>query len=180
MAIEIEKKYRLTEVQRQRVLRNLESSGAIYQGEDFEENNIYRNATMEASNSVLRLRKTSDKTVLTFKRRLDGALAIKRQIEHETEVGDAGEMQKIIECLGFEKTLVYEKRRRTWTFRQVEIVVDELPFGFYMEIEGNAAEIEEAETILDLKQLAAEHETYPHLTKKFGRQNGSSVEARFG
>jgi adenylate cyclase class 2 len=88
-------------------------------------------------------------------------------------------MEKIIENLGFEKNLVYEKRRQTWHFRAVEIVLDELPFGQYMEIEGSITAIAEAEILLDVENLAVENETYPHLTQRFGVQKEKLIEARF-
>lgn len=179
MAIEIEKKYRLTKDQYESVLRGIEESGASFEGEDFEENNIYRSENLENDRAVLRLRKTQTKAVLTYKRRLEGAGAVKRQIEHETVVADPDEMKKIIECLGYEKVIIYEKRRRTWKLRQAEIVLDELPFGFFMEIEGSPTEIAEAEMILGLESVAAVDETYPQLTEKLGRRNGRVIEARF-
>ena len=41
MAIEIEKKYRLTDEQRERVRERLREVGATCEGEEFEENTLY-------------------------------------------------------------------------------------------------------------------------------------------
>lgn len=179
MAIEIEKKYILSNDQRKRVLASLEEFGAKYIGDDFEENTLYSGGVLNEKHAVLRVRKTGDKTILTFKERLANTSGIKQQIEYETAVEKAQELEKIIESLGFEKTLVYEKRRQTWNFRAVEIVLDELPFGQYMEIEGSVMAITEAEMLLDIEHLEAENETYPRLTQRFGVQNEKLVEARF-
>src|SRR5687768_9837612 len=180
MAIEIEKKYRLTDELREQVLENLKEISAEYKGEDFEENSIYQGDFLVETGSVLRIRKTGDKTILTYKKRIRNEFAVKQQIEYETEVGDADAIEKIIENLGCVKTLVYEKRRKTWRFRRVEIVLDELPFGSFMEIEGSITAIAEAEMFLGAEDFEVEHETYPGLTGKLGKQIGGVIEARFG
>lgn len=179
MAIEIEKKYRLTGEQREMILENLEEIGAEFVGEDFEENNIYGGGILAEQTAVLRIRKTQDKTFLTYKRRIVNEFAIKQQTEFETVVENAEEMEKIVESLGLTKVLVYEKRRKTWRFRQVEIVLDELPFGEFMEIEGSITAIAEAEIFLDAEDFEVEYETYPRLTARLGKNVGGVMIARF-
>ncbi len=179
MAIEIEKKYHLNSEQKQIVLAALEEVGAKFVCEDFEENSLYRGGILIETNAVLRVRKTQDKTILTYKKSLQSEFDTKRQIEHETEVSSAEEIEKIIENLGFTKVLIYEKRRKTWTFRAVEIVLDVLPFGEFMEIEGSITAIAEAEMFLGIEDFEIERETYPALTGKFGKQNNNLTEARF-
>ena len=179
MSIEIEKKYRLTQEQRQFVSDALKEMGGEYVGEDFEENVIYGGEALTETGSILRIRKTQDRTILTFKKRIQNESDVKHQIEYETEVADAVNMEKIVEELGLTPRLIYEKRRETWKFRKVEIVLDELPFGSYMEIEGSITAIKEAEMLLDIDGFETEHETYPRLTARLGTQNGSVIEARF-
>ena len=179
MAIETEKKYRLTEGQKQFVLNALEDLQSEYKGEDFEENTIFGGNGLEEKRAILRVRKTQNKTILTFKRQIQNEYAVKQRIEYETEVADAEELNKIIESLGYAPRLVYEKRRRTWHFRSVEIVLDELPFGDFMEIEGSVTAIAEAEMFLEIEDFQEEPETYPHLTMKLGALSGDLIEARF-
>lgn len=179
MSIEIEKKYRLSDEQRQFVLDALEEVGAEYEGEDFEENILYRGGALDKKNAVLRIRKIGAKAILTYKQRIQNELDIKQQIEHETSFENPHELEKIVENLGFMKKLIYEKRRKTWRLREVEIVLDELPFGLFMEIEGSITAIREAEMILDIEDFEAEHKTYPRLTAEFGTANGELIEARF-
>ncbi|MCD9187810.1 MAG: class IV adenylate cyclase [Pyrinomonadaceae bacterium] len=179
MAIEIEKKYRLNELQREIVLKNLAEIGAEYKGEDFEENLLFYGGILVEKQAVLRLRKIGEKTILTYKEKIQNESGIKHYREHETETADFEESVEILESLGFYRSLVYEKRRRTWHFRDVEIVLDELPFGSFMEIEGSITAIEEAEIFLEAEDFETEHETYPHLTHKFGKKNGNLIEARF-
>jgi adenylate cyclase class 2 len=180
MSIEIEKKYRMTEEQRNVVIASLAEFSAEYIGEDVEENIIYSGSILSEKNAVLRVRIIGDRAILTYKLRLAGTGEIKRQIEEETEVSDPKAIQKIVKELGFKPVLIYEKRRRTWRFRSVEVVLDELPFGLFMEIEGSITGIKEAELLLDLDDLATEHKTYPQLTGELGVKNGEVIEARFG
>ncbi len=179
MAIETEKKFILSNDQREQVLASLKEFGAKYIGEDFEENTLYSGGILGEKRAVLRIRKIGDKTILTFKEPIANDSGIKQQIEYETAVEKSEELEKIIESLDFKKALVYEKRRQTWNFRAVEVVLDELPFGHYMEIEGSMMAIAEAEMLLDIEHLEVENETYPHLTQRFGVQNEKLVEARF-
>ncbi len=179
MAIETEKKFTLSNDQREQVVENLKEFGAIYVGEDFEENTLYRGGILDEKGAVLRVRKIGDKTILTYKQPIGNDSGVKQQTEYETVVEKSEELEKIIESLGFEKALVYEKRRQTWNFRTVEIVLDVLPFGQYMEIEGSIMAIAEAEMLLDIENFAVENETYPHLTRRFGVQKEKLVEARF-
>lgn len=176
--IEIEKKYRITAEQRAMVEQALAESGCKLKAEEFEENIIYGGALL-AEGGVVRVRTTERRTLLTFKKRIESASDIKHQIEHETEVSDPEQLKKILENLGLAPRLVYEKRRRTWDFRNVEVMLDELPFGSFMEIEGSLLSIREAEMMLGLEEFHAEVLTYPRLTAKHGIQRGSVIEARF-
>lgn len=180
MAIEIEKKYKLTVEQSKSIFSALRELGADYRGEAFETNTLYGGGILKADDAVLRVRIAGEKTILTYKRRIENDSTIRRQIEHETRVENALEMTEIIEALGFVKTLVYEKRRRTWKFRRVEVVLDELPFGLFMEIEGATGDIKEAEKILNAGNFAVEAHTYPDLTFKHGVKTDEGIfEARF-
>src|SRR5690349_17316782 len=143
--IEIEKKYRLTAEQRDRVLQRLQEAGAEDRGEEFEENTIYGGGNLKRGTSVLRLRRVGKKALLTYKERIASESPVKQQREEETAVDEAAAMALILDALGFQPVLVYEKRRRTWSLGRTEVVIDELPFGLFMEIEGDEQEIDEAE-----------------------------------
>jgi adenylate cyclase class 2 len=177
--IEVEKKFRLTKRQRDSVLKRLPEIGAQLEREDFEENTLYEGQALHDGSCVLRLRRIGGRSTLTFKQRLPGASAIKQQREEETAVGDPEAMAAILEALGFTASLVYEKRRQTWRLGRTEIVIDVLPFGLFMEIEGRANEIKSVERRLGMKGLRTEHATYPQLTAKHGKRYDGLIEARF-
>lgn len=179
MSIEIEKKYRLTADRSAEIERELKDLGAIFVREDFEVNTIYAGEALERRGGIIRIRTTEGRAVLTFKRRLENEADAKHQVEHETEISDANAGERILNELGLSAKLLYEKKRMTWKFRRAEIVLDELPFGLFMEIEGPLIAIKEMEILLGIEDLQIEHETYPRLTAQFGKRIGDKIEARF-
>ncbi|MDQ2936700.1 MAG: class IV adenylate cyclase [Acidobacteriota bacterium] len=179
MSIEIEKKYRLTKKQQEEVLQRLPRIGAKPKGQEFEVNTIYAGETLDVARSILRLRRIGDRGILTYKERFPTSSAIKHQREDETGLDDPDAMELILDALGFTPALVYEKRRQTWRLGETEIVIDELPFGLFMEIEGSENDIQVVERKLAIKRLRSETATYPQLTLKHGNDYGGVVESRF-
>lgn len=179
MATEIEKKYRLTTEEREALSHRLREVGAVLEGREFEENTLYAGVGLDPRRQVLRLRRVGDAAVFTYKERRESASAIKHHREDETRVEDAAALASILEALGYQPTLVYEKRRTTWHIRQTEIVLDDLPFGLFVEIEGEENEIEEVESLLNLANAEAEMASYPELAERHGERRNGIIEARF-
>src|SRR5207237_5164407 len=88
-------------------------------------------------------------------------------------------MDWIINSLEFRPALVYEKRRARWNVGEAKVVIDELPFGLFMEIEASEKEIRRVERLLGAEDLPAVMETYPSLTAKLGQNRNGVIEARF-
>jgi adenylate cyclase, class 2 len=180
MAIETEKKYHLGAKRLDEVTQRLVELGAKFEKEVFEVNYQHRGGEMDERGATLRLRKIGDFTVLTYKEKVKGdENGAKRKIEYETNVSDVDATENIIERLGYRLTAVYEKRRKYWRFGDVEVVLDELPFGLYMEIEGTEDSIDKAARKLGLKDVEQEPRGYPRLTIKYGKMNGDVAEAKF-
>ncbi len=150
-------------------------------GEEFEENTLYAGGTLDSQSSVLRLRRTRGGATLTYKEAstLTTASTIKHRREDETRVDDAEALAAILEALGFTPALVYEKRRETWEVANAEVVVDELPFGLFLEIEGEESTILRVESLLNLSGAEVETATYPELTVRYGQNRNGMIEARF-
>jgi adenylate cyclase class 2 len=165
--------------QREALSHRLRQVGATLQGKEFEENTVYTGGNLEMRRQVLRLRRVGDAAIFTYKERYESGSAIKRQREDETRVEDAAALEAILDALGYRPALVYEKRRATWHVGHTEVVLDELPFGLFVEIEGEEKDIEEVEGLLDLAGAEAEMATYPELTEKYGEKRGAVIEARF-
>jgi adenylate cyclase, class 2 len=179
MGIETEKKYRLRSGDRERITTALRECGGKFLGQESEENTIFTTQEMTEQASIVRIRNVGDRCLLTFKRRVHSLSDVKEQIEHETVVSNAEETASILFELGLRPRLIYEKKRDTWKFRSVEVVLDELPFGSFMEIEGSRTSIKEAEMILGIEDLETELETYPRLTSRLGKEVDGVIEARF-
>jgi adenylate cyclase class 2 len=179
MAIEIEKKYRIDKKTLVELTARLAELGATFLDDSFEENFLHRGGRLDPNNSVLRLRKTDSRTTLTYKEKLSTNSDFKHQIEFETTVSDADAAENIIEKLGYKLSVVYEKHRRSWRYKNVEVVLDELPFGFYMEIEGSKKDILIVEKQLGADKLEVEARGYPRLTLRYGKDRNGVVESRF-
>ncbi|HEY6805527.1 MAG TPA: class IV adenylate cyclase [Pyrinomonadaceae bacterium] len=179
MSIEIEKKYRLTDTTRGAVVEKLSALGIKSAGTVFEINSIYTNALLLEQDAIVRIRRIDERTILTFKKRFPSPAGIKHQLEEETDVEDAEALEAIFSYLGLHTSLVYEKRRQTWDYHDCEIALDELPFGWFMEIEGAEDQIKRIESELEITNLETEEATYPALTRQLGVLNGDVVEARF-
>jgi adenylate cyclase class 2 len=183
MPIEIEKKYRLTADRVEPLRARLREAGGEGSGAaEFEENVIYTGPGLDPGRRVLRLRRFAPgggRALFTFKERDLSGSPVKRQREEETEVADAAALAAILEALGYRPALVYEKRRETWRLAGTEVVIDELPFGLFVEIEGDEADILTAEKLLGLDGDAGVHEPYPTLTLRHGVEHDGVVEARF-
>jgi adenylate cyclase, class 2 len=179
MSIETEKKYRLTKEQYEEVLQSLKELNGEFIREEFEVNLLYGGGILEDEKALLRVRKIGDKTILTYKKQIHNDLAIKQHIEHETEVANFEAIENIIKALGFQLGMVYEKRRQTWHLQNVEVCLDELPFGLFMEIEGKISEIGLIEMLLELEDFEVENDTYPKLTFYRGTEKDGVIEARF-
>src|SRR5690242_13214317 len=107
MAIETEKKFRLTKEQYNEVLESLKDLGAEFIREDFEINELYGGGILKKQKALLRVRKINERTILTYKKSLKNEFGVKQHIEHETEVENAAAMENIITALGFQMGMVY-------------------------------------------------------------------------
>jgi len=179
MSIEIEKKYRVTEAEAARLRVTLGELGARDEGEAFEVNTLYSGNGLDTERCVLRVRREGGRARLTYKERGESSTAVKRRREEETDVSDSAALEAILEALGYRPALVYEKRRATYQLGGAEVVIDELPFGWFVEIEGEETDILDAEGRLELTTAEYVEESYPALTITHGQRNGEIYESRF-
>ncbi len=179
MAIEIEKKYVIDKKMLVELTAKLYELGAVFSYENFEENYLHRGGLLDGKAAVLRLRKTNERTTLTYKEKLPNETDFKQQIEFETDVSNVDATENIIEKLGYKLSVIYEKHRKAWHFKNVEVVLDELPFGYYMEIEGEIDDILIVEQLLGADKFELESRGYPRLTLKHGKLINEVSESRF-
>lgn len=116
----------------------------------FEENLLLDDAgsSLLGSGRLLRLRRTSEGAILTFKGPRSIVEGIKSREEIEAAVGDPDALLAILERLGLRPVFRYQKYRETYAWKDVEIVVDETPIGTFLEIEGPLETIHQAAAAL--------------------------------
>ncbi len=145
---EVEVKLHTTDLDRVRAA--LDAAGATLRtARVFERNLRYENAegSLTAGGVVLRLRQ-DERAKLTYKADASMEDGIVKRFEAEVVVSDFEAMDVILRRLGYRVALVYEKYRTTYELDGAEIVLDELPYGNFTEIEADAARIERvAETL---------------------------------
>lgn len=144
----------------------LEQVGAaLSKARVYERNVRYEDAagTLAARDIVLRLRQDSAAR-LTYKAPPDSAAAlpanVRTRFEAEVTVSDFETMDTILRRLGFHPYAVYEKYRTTYRLGETEVVLDEMPFGDFIEVEGAAPAIERALEALGLSGAPRILESY--------------------
>jgi adenylate cyclase class 2 len=100
---------------------------------------------------LLRLRQDTAVRI-TFKGEVAEALTSEAKVREELEVrvNEFDTTAQIFERLGFAPVQVYEKYRETFVLDEIEIVLDEMPYGDFVELEGEEVAIKTAATDLGL------------------------------
>ena len=134
-------------------LRLLNLKARLIQPRTHESNLRFDNENNDLRNSlrVLRLRQ-DDKARFTFKGpsvEQAGGILIRREIEFVVE--DFEKAKEFLEALGYREVVFYEKFRTTYELNDVHIMLDELPYGEFVEIEGE--NVEAIQNIADLLHL---------------------------
>jgi adenylate cyclase class 2 len=134
-------------------LRLRELKAQLIQPRTHETNLRFDNANSDLRNTyrVLRLRQ-DEKARLTFKgpsEENEGGILSRREIEFVVE--DFESARQFLEALGFEAVVFYEKFRTTYEINDIHIMLDELPYGEFVEIEGE--NVEAIHTIANLLEL---------------------------
>jgi adenylate cyclase, class 2 len=84
---------------------------------------------------VLRLRQDAIAR-LTYKGPASGLGGARLRQELEFEVSDFAVARAFLEALGYQVMMIYEKYRAAYDLDNVEVSLDELPYGTFVEIEG--------------------------------------------
>lgn len=149
--LEIELKFHPLEIKpiRDRML----VMGATHCGKVFETNVRFEDASksLKKQGILLRLRK-DDRIRLTFKSSLpchDGQFKVHREVE--VEVDDFDACRFILEGLGFHPEQSYEKWRETFVLNSTNLLIDTMPYGVFLEIEGQKSDIRNIADRLGLK-----------------------------
>lgn len=167
---EIEVKFHVSDPAglRQRLLE----LGASSAGRVFEKNIRFENTgdDLLAQKALLRLRHDG-KNTLTYKQALpSGGNQFKVFREIETGVSDFDATRRILEMLGYYPRQIYEKYRETLHIKKTVVCLDTMPYGDFLEIEGEKTGIRDLSERLGLdwrmRILATYLEMFAHLKKR--------------
>jgi adenylate cyclase class 2 len=139
--LEVEVKFYLSDIEgmRKKILKR----GARSNRRVFETNIRYddKNNRLMKKKSLLRLRQ-DQKTTITFKSSPPvRGKAYRIFNELEAEVSDFATMGQILEALGYHPAQRYEKWRESFTLDQTWFCLDRMPYGNFLEIEGQEKDI---------------------------------------
>jgi len=88
---------------------------------------------------VLRLRQ-DDQAILTFKSPGEIVNGVISRTELEVVVSNFQTTRAILEALGFQVFMTYEKYRQNFKLNELVASVDEMPYGNFIELEGSSPE----------------------------------------
>jgi adenylate cyclase, class 2 len=175
--------------------RLLAAGAQLHKARVFERNVRFDTAdsTLLSQNSLLRLRQDTAirLTLKTPPETAEQSQQVKVMQELEVSVSDFDTMSQILTRLGYAPVQVYEKYRETFTLDGIEIVLDELPYGDFIELEGDEAAIRQLADRLGLDwdkriltnylalmaQLHAHH-NLPFTDLTFANFNGRSYHIK--
>jgi len=127
---------------------------------------------LRSEERVLRLRQDTE-TRLTYKGAGKNEQGVVNRTEIEFTVEDFNKAKNFLEALGYQKLLQYNKYRTTYELEHCHIMLDELPYGNFVEIEGeNIAAIHSMANKLELDMQAAVSASYSALFEKVRRTLG--------
>ncbi len=120
-------------------------------------------ASLSSKGQVLRLRRDT-KARLTYKGASQNKSGVLDRQEIEFVVDDFEKARQFLEALGYQQSMVYEKYRATYELKNTSIMLDELPYGDFVEIEGETEEqIQAVSKKLNLDWNAAIETSYTGL-----------------
>lgn len=102
------------------------------------------------------------KSILTVKVKKQKKTKYFQRDEFDLLISSVQKARSILHTLGYSKERIFEKKREIWEFKKnnIEICLDKLPFGNYIEIEGSPKDIEKTIKNIRLKK-------YERITKAY-------------
>lgn len=132
--------------------------------------------TLRSKGHVLRLRHDTNSR-LTYKGSGQNIDRILSREEIEFIVDDFEKARNFLHALGYQQIMYYEKYRTTYDLNDTLIMLDELPYGNFVEIEGTTAkQIQAVANILRLDLNAAIEKSYTALFEVVRRNQQLSFQ----
>jgi predicted adenylyl cyclase CyaB len=168
-SVESELKFRVEGARdHKRVTALLRKLRARREGEYEEENFRFQGPGKTTRRTTLRLRVLDGgpKGVLTAKGPAQFLGGVKVREETEVQVADAHATLDLLMQLGFQVYVVYRKHRTVWVLDKVNVTLDVLDFGHFVEVEGPLEVIPEVARSLGLEPAKAVKDSYSIMARK--------------
>jgi adenylate cyclase class 2 len=134
------------------------------------------NQDLRREQRVLRLRQ-DDKVRMTYKDASKNEQGVLNRTEIEFVVEDFEKAKRLLEALGYEKSLFYEKYRTTYELDNTYVMLDELPMGSFIEIEGESIDsIREIGRKLGIKWDTAISTSYSALFERVRKAKAAQIK----
>ncbi len=128
--------------------------------------------SLRAQGRALRLRQDTEAR-LTYKGPSADLDGVRSRMELEFTIGDLETARKVLEALGYVQIAVYEKYRIEYELDNCLVMLDELPYGNFVEIEGEGAvAIRKVANDLGLNFEAAIADSYLGIFENFCLRRG--------
>lgn len=167
MPLETEKKY--LDVELDELRARLPGVATLREGRHFERNLVFDTPDkgLLGQKKLLRLRmqqwQGASRCVLTFKAPAPGIYGFKVRDERESLVDDFAGMAAILDGLGYVTVAEYQKVRESWECSGVAVDLDILPFGNFVELEGEPDLVDRVAARLGLDKYESSTKTYHEL-----------------
>ncbi|MCC7160668.1 nucleoside monophosphate kinase [Candidatus Nomurabacteria bacterium] len=181
--LEIEKKYLLTKLEVDLLEKKCIELGLSLISHVYEKNqNFDRDNIFEKDDARLRLRtKIADMNEqeksfeFTYKKRLNTDNGIKKETElnyNFSSVQSSENLLDLFKIIGLVEKDSYERMRKTFKNDEIQITIDEFPFGYIVEIEGDEEMVVKYDNILNMNNFVQYSlscdDVYAELCKKKG------------
>lgn len=152
----------------------IEKGGKLKRERHFESNYLYDYSDRHLSTQgcLLRVRELPEGALLTFKGKVVPHEKFKTRPEAETMCDNKLAIKSILHDLGLKVFFRYQKFREEYILNDALVCIDELPFGFYLEIEGESEKIEEVTKMLDLDPMTFSKKSYAAIYAELCRKEG--------
>ncbi len=174
--IELEVKYLVSDLVRME--ERIQSLGGILTQPRTHEINL-RYDTPEGdltrAHRVLRLRQ-DQAAILTYKGPAHAEQGVQSRVEIEMIVENFDTARAFLEALGYRVSVMYEKFRTSYMYRDAVITLDEMPYGAFIEIEGqNPDQIHDISDDLRLDWSARAPGSYLEIFEGFKQRRGLTM-----
>ena len=121
--------------------------------------------------------KSGLRNVLTLKEKTDeNDNALLERYTTEVEIENIEKMEYILSRMGFTNKVIMEKYRLYFKWNHIEISIDELRFGIYLEIKGEDKEIKKLSKQLGFKNKDMITVTYWDIYDKIKAKDSNNIQ----